>query len=347
MAIRLAFVGVGGIARRHLATAAVDPRCELAAVCDVDLDRARQTGEAHGVPAFADCREMYERVRPDAAVVCVPPFAHGEIEVEAAARGIHLFIEKPVALSMDSAERVLEAVRGAGIVTQVGYMYRLCRTVARVRELLDGRIIAMAQLHYFAGGMPAKAWWPRMDGSGGQLIEQATHMIDLGRFLVGEVESVAAMTANVRDWTPPEGWVGPESWQTHYVPDLAIPDTSALLLHYASGALGTLSCCMMPQATWSNGLTVVAEGLRASIAGPVPDARWETLDGAGEMAAEDGWSSHVLSEFIGALAGECAASIPYEEGVRSLAVSLAGYASARRGGRPVAVAEMLPRDLQG
>jgi len=345
MPIGLAFVGVGGIAKRHLATVQAAPDAEVAAVCDVDLDRAREVGEAHGAPAFADFREMYDRIHPDAAVVCVPPFAHGDIEVEAAARGIHLFIEKPVALSMDTAARVLATVRDAGVITQVGYMYRLCRTVARVRELLAGRTIAMVQAHYFAGGMPAKSWWPRMGGSGGQLIEQATHMIDLGRFLAGEVETVAALTATVRDWTPPDGWPGPTDWQVAYARDFEIPDTSVLMLSYQCGALGTLSCCMIPQATWTNGLAVIADGLRATIAGPVPDVRWETLDGAGEMAAEDGWSSHVLREFIDAVKGDCPASIPYEEGMRSLAVSLAGYASTARGGAPVGVGEMLPADL--
>ncbi len=102
---------------------------------------------------------------------------------------------------------------------------------------------------------------------------------------------------------------------------------------------------MIPQATWTNGLVVVADGLRATIPGPVPDARWEDLGASGEMAAEDGWSSHVLREFNRAVRGDCAASIAYDEGVGSPAVSLAGYASAARGGAPVGVAEMLPAGL--
>lgn len=340
--LRIGLVGAGGIAKRHLATIACCPDAEVVAVCDVDAERARAVAEAYDAAPFPDAITMYDAVDPDAVVVCVPPFAHGEIEIEAARRGIHLFVEKPVALTLDTAAHVLEAVRETGIVTQVGYMYRLCETVTTLREMLAGRAIAMIDAHYFAGGMPAKSWWQRMDGSGGQLIEQATHMIDLGRFLAGEVASASATTATVRDWTPPEGWTGPESWQTHYAEGFEIPDTSAVLLRYESGAVGTLSCSMVPQGRWTNGMTVVADGLRAHIAGPPPDLSWETLEDTGSMPAGEGWEAPVLEEFIEAALGRCAASVPYEEGLQSLAVSVAAYRSAERGGEPVRVAELLP-----
>lgn len=342
--LRIAFVGVGGIAKRHLATIEGCDEAQVVAVCDVDLERARAVADEHGAKAFADAVSMYESAEPDAALICVPPFAHGEIEIEAARRGVDLFIEKPVALTMETAASVLRAIREAGVIAQVGYMYRLCRTVRRLREMLEGRAIALVDAHYIAGGMPAKSWWPRMDGSGGQLIEQATHMIDLGRVLAGEVASVSAATATVRDWRPPEGWAGPESWQTHFAEGFEIPDSSVVLLRYETGALGTLSCSMVPQGSWTNGMTVAAEGLSASIGGPVPDLAWESLRSRGAARPERGWSSQVLLEFIGATLVRCEASVPYEEGMRSLAVSLAACRSAEGGGAPVAPAEMIQED---
>ena len=345
--VRLGFVGTGGIAKRHLAVAKGSAEMQVVAACDLDIERARQVAAEHGCGAFDDFRQMYDQARPDAVVVCVPPFAHGDVEVEAAERGIHLFVEKPVALDMQVAERVLAAIREAGVIAQVGYMYRLCRTIERVREILGERPIAMVQAYYFAGGMPNRAWWPKMSGSGGQLVEQATHMVDLGRYLVGEVATVSGLTATVRDWQPPAGWPGPDSWQVKYAEGFEIPDTAALLMRYETGAIGTLSCSMVPQASWTNGMTVVAEGARVHIAGPTPDISWETEEGTGEMPAEEDWSAHILVEFVRAVAAGGAVSGPYAAGVRTLAVSLAGDASAARGGEPVTVAEMLPAQLRG
>lgn len=332
MALRLGFVGVGGISRRHLTAAKVREDVEIVGTCDVNAERAQKMAQEFGGNPYTSHVELYDEEKPDAIVICTPPFAHGDIEEEACKRGIHMFIEKPVAVNMELARRVHRAVEDSGVICQVGYMFRLSEAIKQVKELLSGRAIAMVQAHYYMPGLPAPPWWPKMELGGGQLIEQATHMIDLARFLAGDARTVWGQVARVRDWTPPPGYK--PNGLLKYAENFEIPDTTALIVQYESGALGTLSCSMVPQGKWDNGFRVVADGLLVTIEGP--HASW-VGDAEGSAKASDSWATNVLHEFLDAVLGRGEISVPYIEGVKSLAISVAGYESANRGGAPVAV----------
>jgi len=337
MALKLGFVGLGGIARRHLKYASQREDVEMVGYADVDKSRADAAAKEYGGNAYQDCKELYDKEKPDAIVICTPPFAHGEIEEEAAKRGIHFFVEKPVAVNLQLAMRVKKAVDETGIITQVGYMMRFPEPIKKVKELLSNRAIAMVQAHYYMPGLPAKGWWTKMELGGGQLIEQATHMLDLGRFLAGDVVSVSGRTKRVRDWTPPPD-AKEEGSLLKYAEGFEIPDTTALTMEYESGALGTLSCSMVPQGKWDNGFKVVADGLLITIDGA--NASW-VGDEEGEMIADKDWTSLVLYDFLDSVKEGKKASVPYDEGIRSLAISIAGYASVERGGAPVDPRELL------
>jgi myo-inositol 2-dehydrogenase / D-chiro-inositol 1-dehydrogenase len=247
-------------------------------------------------------------------------------------------VEKPVAVNMELAKRVLTALENADIATQVGYMYRFSEALLRVRELLEGRAVAMVQAHYYMPGLPPPAWWPYMAKGGGQLVEQATHMLDLGRFLAGEVATVAGQTATVRNWTDVPADYQPEQMR-EFSEEFDIPDVTALILQYESGALGTLSCSIVPQGAWDAGFKLVADGLLVTIDGP--DARWSGEE-EGELKAGENWGEYVLYDlYDSVIAGSTQTAVPYIEGVRSLAISLAGYESVRRGGTVVGIRDVL------
>ncbi len=343
MAVRLGFVGTGGIANRHLACAQNSTDMEIVGTCDVILDRAQEAAGKYGGNAYRDFVELYKAESPDAIVICTPPFAHGDIEEEAAKRGIHIFVEKPVAISMEMAGRVLDAVREHDVITQVGYMFRLSEPIRKARRMLSERAIAMVQAHYYMPGLPNKGWWTKLELGGGQLVEQATHMLDLGRFLAGDVRSVIGKVSTVHDWTPPADYEEPEGGLVSVKEGFEIPDTTALILEYERGAMGTLLCSLVPQVSWDNGFKVVAEGALVTIDGP--DASWQSEDGEFEEAAPSGWYDTGLTQFVDAVQGKGEATIPYEEGVKSLAISVAGYESVNRGGAAVELAEILPDGL--
>ncbi len=344
MAVRLGFVGTGGIANRHLTCAQKRDDMEIVATCDVVMELAQQAAEKYGASggSYDDVVKMLDSEQLDAIVICTPPFAHGDIEEAACERGIHFFVEKPVAVSMELAGRVLSAVRDSGVITQVGYMFRKSEPIIKAQQMLSTRAVAMVQAHYYMPGLPNKGWWTKMDLGGGQLVEQATHMLDLGRFLAGDVKSVIGKTSTVHDWSVPEGYEEPKGLVAHKE-GFEIPDTTALILEYESGAMGTLSCSLVPQVKWDNGFKVIAEGAMVTIDGP--NVNYTNEDGEVSEQAPSDWYDAVLVEFTDAVAGEGQATIPYEEGVKSLAISLAGYESVKRGNAPVELAEIMPAGI--
>ncbi len=340
MALRLGFIGVGGIAQRHLANAAARKDVQIVGHADIRPERAREAAARFGGRAYDHCLKLLDTETPQAVVICTPPDAHGDIEEACAERRVPFFVEKPVAVSLELAARVKRAVDASGITTQVGYMYRFSKGVLKVRDLLRTRRIAMVQQHFYMPGLPDRDWWPFLERSGGQLVEQSTHMLDLGRFLCGEVVSVSARTARTHDWTPRPD-VPRSSGGLLWVADpFTIPDTTAMTLQYASGALGTLSCSMVPGTAWDAGFRIVADGLIVTIDGG--NVSWRGSE-QGSLEAGENWPSYVLYDFLDAVLEGRPAAVPYDEGVRSLAVSVAGYASVARGGRPVSV----PRLLRG
>src|SRR5439155_16568344 len=118
---------------------------------------------------------------PDALYVCVPPFAHEDAELIAARKGIHLFVEKPVALDVDWGASVAAVIRETGILSSVGYSLRYLPATETARRYLAGKEIAMVASHRW-GGLPETPWWRVMEQSGGQLVEMTTHQVDLMRY---------------------------------------------------------------------------------------------------------------------------------------------------------------------
>ncbi|MCZ7643809.1 MAG: Gfo/Idh/MocA family oxidoreductase [Planctomycetota bacterium] len=227
--LKIAFVGAGHIARLHAQNVAALPDVEVRGFCDLNAERAAGLArEFRGAEAFTSATELYDAIRPDAAYVCVTPDAHGVIEIEAARRGIHLFIEKPQCIDADVGRRVEAAVREAGILASIGYQNRYRRSVERARELLALEPPILALGHWI-GHTYRVPWWSDKRVSGGQLVEQSTHTVDLIRHLVGEPVEVYGRAARgfVKD-----------------LPEYHNDDASAVTFTMPSGCVATvLSCC--------------------------------------------------------------------------------------------------------
>jgi predicted dehydrogenase len=163
--------------------------------CDILKDRAEAAAKDFGGEAFTDFSAMYDKAKPHAVYVAVPPYAHCGMEEAAAERGIHLFIEKPIALNRETAKRVDAAVRKAKIITSVGYCFRYYDTIETARQILNGSPVSLIRGSW-NGSMPGVWWWRQMNKSGGQIIEQTTHMFDLTRHLCGEAAEVYAVASS-------------------------------------------------------------------------------------------------------------------------------------------------------
>jgi len=248
--VKVGFVGVGGIGAVHLRNIAKNPDATVAAVCDIAEENARRAGEEYRATAYTDFDAMLSHEKLDALFICVPPFAHGDMEEKAARLGIHLMVEKPVGLDMNSVEKKLEAIKDAGILCATGYCLRYLDTVAIAKEFLSGKEIAMVRGYYLTSFVETP-WFRQMEKSGGQLVEQATHIVDLMRYLAGEIVSVSA------------------DMNLHVLKDIQgmnIPDVSSINVTFSSDAVGHLDCSLT-QPDHRMGLEVIGNGFRVEVNG--------------------------------------------------------------------------------
>jgi len=190
-AIRVAVVGCGRMGRER-ASAATQWGARLVVACDADRTRAEELASRYpGCLSLADASQLDWRTL-DAIFVCTPPFARGPIEIAAIAAGVALFLEKPVGLSALHSAPILRALQDRPVPTAVGYMNRYRNSVECARRFLNEAQVLGISGHW-VGGMYRVPWWSRRDQSGGQINEQCTHLVDLIRYLVGEIEEVHAM----------------------------------------------------------------------------------------------------------------------------------------------------------
>ena len=244
--LRVAIIGAGGIARRHAASLAWMPGARLVGVADPVEGAAESLSRlVAGARAFSDWRAMLADLRPEALLICVPPYAHGEPEKAAIDLGIPFFTEKPIATDLQTAESIAAGVTRTKLVTAVGYHWRYLDVTERAAELLDQNP-AQLVLGYWWDATPPRDWWVRQEQSGGQMVEQTTHIFDLARLLVGEAEVVSAISR----WAP-----GRER------PDGAdVADASIVTLRFASGAIGSVSSTHLPRWPHRIALHLVSDG---------------------------------------------------------------------------------------
>jgi len=252
MTVRIGFIGSGGNANWHMDSLANVPDAEVAAVCDLDPAKAKETAEKRGAKAYTSHKEMLSDCALDCCYICVPPHQHGEPEIDVIQKGLPFFVEKPLALRMELAGDILERIEKRGINTAVGYQIRYLDICDQARELLKGQQINAAHAHYVGGCVGG--WYTRLALSGGQITEQATHLVDLVRFVLGDVEWVAAakrtgavVTEDSLDGTTlGKGSVSSEAagLQLH---DYNIWDATAMLMQLESGVPVTFICsCQAP-----------------------------------------------------------------------------------------------------
>ncbi len=242
---RIGFIGVGGIAHRHLDILAGFEDVSLVAFADPDFSRAQQAASHFGARAFDNHVAMLNDEALDAVYICIPPFAHGAAERELIARGIPFFVEKPITLDIGLAEELATAIEAAKLITAVGYHWRYLDTVEEARRLLADNPAQLLS-GYWLDQTPPPQWWWKNDRSGGQIVEQTTHIIDLARYLIGEVEEVYGRVG-FRDRAE--------------FPGLDVPAATTASLTFKSGVIANIaSTCLLG---WNHkvGLNIFADRL--------------------------------------------------------------------------------------
>jgi len=191
--INIGFIGVGGIAQRdHLRCLKKMSEVNIQAVSDLDERNLSEVTDSYECNGYNDYHEMLKKENLDAVFICLPPFAHTD-EVELCAKkGLHIFIEKPIALDLKKAKAMVDIIEQTGVKSQVGYNYRTFDSVQKMKKLIDTKKAGkpgIIQARYFANGLHTP-WWREKNKSGGQLTEQAIHTVDLCTYLFGDVKKV-------------------------------------------------------------------------------------------------------------------------------------------------------------
>jgi predicted dehydrogenase len=188
--LRGGLVGFGRMGITHFAILNTHPRVGFAAICDASQFMRRNVTKYLGVQAFEDYAEMLEKVPLDFLIVATPTGAHAEVVGRALDRGLHVFVEKPLALATADGERLVAAAERAGVVHQVGYVVRFNDVIMQVKRLLDAG--ALGELIHYKMEMygptvlkePA-SWRGKKTEGGGCLYDFASHSIDLTNHLFG------------------------------------------------------------------------------------------------------------------------------------------------------------------
>ena len=331
--IRIALVGCGRISRNHFDAIAKVAGLELAAVCDIVPERAREAGKRFGVPPFESFDEMLASVRSDAVALCTPSGLHPKHGITAARAGKHVICEKPMAISLDDADALVHECDAAGVQLFVVKQNRLNPSIQLLKRAIDrgrfGRIyVANTTVRWtrpqdYYDQAPWRGTW---EFDGGAIMNQASHYVDLIQWLVGPVESVMAKTATLARQIESE-------------------DTGVAVLKFRSGALGVIEVTMLTYPKNLEGsITILGEKGTVKVGGTAVNrveqwtfADYDDDDKLVESATtnpptvygfgHEGYYRNVLA----VLRGEAKAETDGRAGRKSLELILGIYESAKTG----------------
>jgi len=320
--MRIGLIGCGWIAETHLESLAALGE-EVACVCDPDPGRLAWATGATGAEGFADWQSLLERGRPDAVLVLTPPRLHRDVTLAALERKLPVYLEKPVARDLADAGVIVDAVARTGVVCAIGYQWRAIDWVPDLRELFAERALGLLTVRMF-GATAGRPWFVDQAAGGGQVLERASHGIDLVQAIAGPSARVSATGANV----PLAGADRPAGSE--------IDDVLALTLELERGAVATV------QVVWqrddlqrSYELNVIGDGARVDCVLD-PDFR---ATGIADGAAVDLTSPHPskrgMERFLAAArAGDqSAVACTPAQATASLATALACEQALVTGGR--------------
>ncbi len=230
-------IGLGAISPLHLQGIDECEGARLAAVADVSKERAQEIGEMRGVPWYTDYHDLLSN--PDVDVVCIltPSGLRGAVCIDTARAGKHIIAEKPLEVSLEKVDPIIEECDKAGVNLAVIFQARFLPGVLAARKaVMDGRLGRLvlggayikwhrSQDYYDSAGW--RGTWA-LDG-GGALMNQGIHYVDLLQWMMGPVESICGHYATLAR-------------------NIEVEDTAAACLKFANGGLGVIEACTSAKA---------------------------------------------------------------------------------------------------
>jgi predicted dehydrogenase len=312
--MKIAFIGAGGIAGNYLGSLKKLER-PVSAICDLNADRAQKVAAENNAQSYTDYKGMLAQEKPDAVFICVPPGAHDTQVEDAAKAGAALFVAKPIGLNFDTVLRTRDVIDKAGVINQVGYMARYSDITERAKELVGGRQLTLGFGRFMCRMGANHPWWGKGEISGGQMLEQSTHVFDWLRYFLGEVEEVAAY-----------GHKGAAN-------DVAdFEDSTTCNLRFQNGAIGNIvsTCC----ANTPKGFAAELSGRDFYLKAVMDNHLHGVVENENvEFYGEEAGYFRQVEKFLKAVESNAQNSVrsSYEDAARTLAVTLAANQSLQSG----------------
>lgn len=222
----IAIVGAGWMAEEHARELSRRDDVVIRGICDPDRARVVALAAELGTQPFGDWTEMVDDVGPDAVWVCTPPGRHAEPALGLFERGLPVYLEKPIARTLDDGRAIAARAEQLGVVCAVGYQWHALDLLDSVRDALVGRQVGFV-IGMNIGSTMARPWFVNQAEGGGNILERGSHHIDLVRAFGGEVASVQAAASTVSLGGRPAN-AGD------------IEDGLTMILHLESGATATI-----------------------------------------------------------------------------------------------------------
>jgi len=243
--VRLAIFGTGGMANAQAAAFKAIASVRVAACCDLDHQRARDFAQRHAIPhAYADADALLAAGGIDAVSIVASDAAHKDLALRAAARGVHILCEKPLATNAAAAEAMLRAVRKAGVLHMVNFSYRAAAALYKAQALVAAGAIGdlrHVEASYLQGWLSRTVWrtqapigpgglW-RMSAaqSNGDLGDLGVHIFDFMTFVAGDIADLGCRLASLPKGLPGNAYKGVK---------LDANDAFNASVRFANGALG-------------------------------------------------------------------------------------------------------------
>lgn len=254
--LRFAFLGCGAIANKHVTALSYLDGVELVAVSDLNLEAAEAFAGKHGVRSYEDPREMIQENDIDIVSILTPSGFHAKNILDLVDCGTHFVVEKPMALRLDDADKIIRSCAEQNTKVFVVQQNRFNPPVQALKAAIDagrfGKMVMGSVRVYWCRRQEyydSKQWRGTWALDGGVTSNQASHHIDMLEWIMGDVVSVMAMTET-------------------RLADIEVEDTSCALLRFASGALGVIQATTATRPTDLEGsLTVLGEKASVEIGG--------------------------------------------------------------------------------
>lgn len=226
--LSIALVGCGRISEKHVQGIKAHQELQLVAVCDIKKEKAEKIATETGAKAYTNYEQMLDAEKPDAVAIATPNYLHPQMTVAAAKRKIHVITEKPMALSLKDARNMIYSCKNNKIELFVIKQNRYNPPIQKLKEAIDkgrfgrlylGTIIVRWQRpqEYY----DQDEWHGKLLKDGGALLNQASHHVDMLRWLLGPVESVQGSTHRLAR-------------------NIETEDTALAMITFKNGALGLI-----------------------------------------------------------------------------------------------------------